>query len=96
MILVVLATREADEIIAASRADLAASFPMRGQAAIHALLDGGPVAGRGLLAFDPFRDGRRALATFRVDRRKREFDHERAPDVVRTLEIRRRGVRRDG
>ena len=70
MILVVLATREADEIIAASRADLAASFPMRGQALVRAILDGGPLTGRGLLCFNPFATGRRALTSFAIDGRR--------------------------
>jgi transcriptional regulator with XRE-family HTH domain len=93
--LVALATEDSDLFVRANRADLSAAFQIRGRDAVRALLDGGPMTGRALLALDPLRSGRRALTSFLVDGRKRPFDHMHASDVRRTLELRRRHTRRD-
>jgi transcriptional regulator with XRE-family HTH domain len=93
--LVALATEDSDLFVRANRADLSSAFQMRGHDAVRALLDGGPMTGRALLALDPLRSGRRALTSFLVDGRKRPFDHVHASDVRRTLDLRRRHTRRD-
>ena len=94
--LVVLATREADAFVWSNRAELAAAFPMRGRTATRAILDRGPIEGRALLALDPLRVGRRQLTSFRVDGRRRPFGLERASDLRRLLEERRRPRGRSG
>ncbi len=94
--LVVLATEDADAFVATNRAELAAAFPSRGRAAIRAMLDGGPIGGRALVALDPLRVGRHALTSFRVDGRRQRFRFVHASDARRLLEERdhrRRGRR---
>lgn len=88
VVLVVLATETADAFVAANRAELAATFPVRGRAAVGMMLDGDPIAGRALLALDPWRPGRTALTSFRVDGRRKPFRFVRAADARRFAEER--------
>jgi transcriptional regulator with XRE-family HTH domain len=83
VVLVVLATETADAFVAANRAELAAAFPVRGRAAVRMMLDGAPITGRAILALDPWRPGRTALASFRVDGRRRPFRFVRTADARR-------------
>ncbi len=88
--LVVLATDAADGFVAANRAELAAAFPSRGRVAVRAMLDGGPIRGRGLVALDPSRIGRTALTSFRVDGRRHAFRFADAGEARRFFEERDR------
>jgi transcriptional regulator with XRE-family HTH domain len=92
--LVVLATEDADAFVSANRAELAAAFPMRGRAAVSAMLDGGPLQGRALLALDPFRVGRHALTSLRVDGRRQPFQFVHPWELRRAIEERDRHRRR--
>jgi transcriptional regulator with XRE-family HTH domain len=88
--LVVLATEDADAFVATNRAELADAFPARGRAAARAMLDGGPIGGRALVALDPLRVGRHALTSFRVDGRRQPFRFVYPSDARRHLEERDR------
>lgn len=94
--LVVLATEDADAFVATNRAALAAAFPSRGRAGARAMLDGGPIRGRVLMALDPMRVGRHALTSFRVDGRRRPFLFVHAQDVRHALEEQSQRRRRVG
>jgi transcriptional regulator with XRE-family HTH domain len=96
VVLAVLATEEADAFVAANRVELAATFPLRGRQATRAMLDGGPVPGRALIAIDPFRPGRQAITSFRVDGRRQPFPFVSATDLRRALDERARGWGRAG
>lgn len=96
VVLVVLATESADSFVATNRAELAATFPVRGRAAVRMMFDGAPITGRALLALDPWRPGRTALTSFRVDGRRQPFRFVRAADARRFAEERSRLVARGG
>jgi transcriptional regulator with XRE-family HTH domain len=70
VVVLVLATAEADAFLIANREVMASAFPVRGREAIEALLDRGHVRGRMLLMLDPRRRGRRALSRSRADGRR--------------------------
>ncbi len=88
VVLVALATDEADAFVAANRVELARTLPARGKSAIESILDHGPIAGRALLAMDPARPGRAALTSFRVDGRRRPFRLAHAWELRRELDER--------
>jgi transcriptional regulator with XRE-family HTH domain len=70
VVVLVLATAEADAFLIANRDVMASAFPVRGREAMQALLNRGPVRGRMLLMLDPRRRGRRALSRSRADGRR--------------------------
>jgi transcriptional regulator with XRE-family HTH domain len=81
----VLATAENDAVVAAHRSALRSSFPMRGRAAVAAMLDAGPVTGRGLLMVDPLRAGRQAFTSCQVDGRRTDAPYEDYADFMRAV-----------
>jgi transcriptional regulator with XRE-family HTH domain len=85
IVTVLLATTENDAVVAAHRSALKGSFPMRGRAALEAVLDGGPLTGRGLLMIDPVRNGRRAFTSCRVDGRRTDAPYEDYADFMRAV-----------
>jgi transcriptional regulator with XRE-family HTH domain len=78
VVVLVLATAEADAFIIANRDVMESAFPVRGREAIAALLDRGPVRGRMLLMLDPRRRGRRALSRSRADGRRTQAPYRDA------------------
>jgi hypothetical protein len=86
VVLALLATEEADAFVTANRAELAATFPLRGRRAAEAMFDGGPLGGRALIAIDPLRIGRHAITSFRVDGRRTPFAFRTAADVRRVFD----------
>jgi transcriptional regulator with XRE-family HTH domain len=85
VVVVVLATRENDAIIAANRHLLAASFPARGRALVAGILDHAAVEGRGRLVIDPRRTGRQVLTSCRVDGRRTDAPHRDYADFMRSV-----------
>jgi hypothetical protein len=70
VLVLVLATTEADAFLVANRDVLDSAYPVRGREAIACLLDRGPIRGRLLLMIDPRRRGRRVLGRSRADHRR--------------------------
>lgn len=70
VLVLVLATTEADAFLVANRDVMGSAFPVRGREAVTCLLDRGPIRGRLLLMIDPQRRGRRVLGRSRADRRR--------------------------
>ncbi len=70
VVVVLLATRQNNDVVSANRSSLRQEFPVRGRAVVRTLLDGAPVAGRGLVMMDPGRPGRQAYTSCRDDGRR--------------------------
>lgn len=70
VLVLVLATSEADAFLVANDDVMGSAFPIRGREAIACLLDRGPIRGRLLLMIDPSRRGRRVLGRSRADHRR--------------------------
>jgi transcriptional regulator with XRE-family HTH domain len=83
VVVVVLATAENDAVILANRDLLGSRYPMRGRAGVAALLDNGPIGGRGVLLIDPARRGRAAFLTSRADGRRTEAPYRDYADFMR-------------
>jgi hypothetical protein len=82
VVVLVLATAEADAFLIANREVMMSAFPVRGREAIGALVDRGHVRGRMLLMLDPRRRGRRALSRSRVDGRRTTAPFRDARDYL--------------
>jgi hypothetical protein len=70
VVVVVLATAVNDAFLVANRQVMKGAFPVRGRAAVAALLDGAPAPGRMLVMIDPRRRGRRAFLRSTADGRR--------------------------
>ena len=70
VVVVVLATAANDAFLVANRHVMKSAFPVRGQAAVAALLDRAPAPGRMLVMLDPRRRGRRAICRSAADGRR--------------------------
>jgi hypothetical protein len=70
VVVLVLATADADAFLIANREAMAGAFPVRGREGVGCVLDRGTIRGRVLLMLDPLRRGRRALGRARVDGRR--------------------------
>lgn len=96
VVVLVLATAEADAFLVANREVMAGAFPVRGREAIAALLDGASIRGRALLMIDPLRRGRNALRRARVDGRRTPAPYRDYGSFVMAIEGNRGGGRRRG
>jgi len=85
VVVLVLATAEADAFLVANRDVMESAFPVRGRAAISCLLDRGPIRGRLLLMIDPRRRGRRVLGRSRADRRRTAAPYRDRPAFLASI-----------
>jgi transcriptional regulator with XRE-family HTH domain len=70
VIVIVLATAANDAFLVANRQVMDGAFPVRGRAAVAALLERAPAQGRMLVMLDPRRRGRRAILRSVADGRR--------------------------
>ncbi len=85
VVVVMLQSRAVEAMVAANRSALRAAFPMRGRAAVRAILDDDPVTGRALLSLDPLQPGQRALSSFAVDGRRTDAAFRDYADAAERL-----------
>jgi transcriptional regulator with XRE-family HTH domain len=88
VVVAVLATADADAFVLANRAALAHAFPSRGDRLLAAMLEDGPITGRGLTMIDPLRRGRRLFLATRGDGRRSQPPYRGYADFMSVLRAR--------